>query len=76
MFNNDFKKYRNLEVIETNTAGELKAFLSQITIPCEIIAIYYADKKHIALINPIRPISRIKIIKKSPRDTDKEYKET
>ncbi len=74
MINSEFKKYRNLEVIQANSAGELKTLLARINIPFDIIWVYYADKKHIAFINPIRPLRRI-VTKKSPRNTDQKYKE-
>lgn len=75
MFNRDFQVYKFLEVIEANSPGELKTLLAQIYIPYKIVWMYAYEGKHYAYINPVRPLKRPQIIKKSPRNTDKIYKE-
>ena len=76
MFNKEFRKFRFIEVIEADTAGELRTLLSQIYLPCELITIYPENGKHYAWVNFKRPLKRPEIVKKSPRNTDKEYKES
>lgn len=76
MFNNDFRKFRFIEVIEKDSPEEMKNFLANISIPCEVVFMYAYEGTHYAYINFSKPFRRPQLIKKSPRDTDKKYKES
>lgn len=69
------RPYRFITTIEASTAKELDDQLAKIAVPFSIIAIYCSEGTHYAKINPVRPLVR-NIVKKSPRDTNKTYKES
>jgi hypothetical protein len=52
--------YAGLDYFESKDLQGLKDQLSQIKLPYEIVAMYYADKKHVAWLNLSRPVKKIK----------------
>jgi hypothetical protein len=78
MLDKMFRRYRFIEVFKADTPEELKALLAKINIPCKLKSMYQDVKtgEHIAWVNLERPLKRLEIVKKSSRNTDKEYKES
>jgi len=69
----NLRPYRFITTIQAKSASDLDKELASIIIPFNIVGLYVDQGIHYAKINPIRPLKR-KIIKKSPRDTNRIFK--